>query len=112
VQQPQPESANARTITKSQTIAKLEAEIQHNRRRIARLQDRQTQLTHKLAEITEQQHHSSSSPNSGRKSKSRQSPAKLAQNHRTWLAFSIIALSIALICGTIGFAIVRLITVR
>jgi hypothetical protein len=98
-----------------QTVAKLEAELRQNQRRINRLQHRNAHLTQQLAEIDYQYHRQPAyrhAATATRTPKSRPLQPNRDPLSGKWLSIGIIALCLALTCAIIGFAITRLVSVR
>jgi cation transport ATPase len=120
MQQPQPRnsvSAETRNLSLGRTVAKLESELRRNQRRIEQLHQRNAQISQKVAEIAHQPYRQPRQqqaviPSATRTPASRQRQSQRSQKSRTWLSIVIIFLCIIVICGTIGFALTRLIAVR
>ena len=80
-----------------QNFSKIKAEIHQNQQEIDRLQQRNDRLTRQLRETKQT-----------RATRSRQSD----RTFRTWLSITLIAICLAIVCGIIGFAVTKLITVK
>ncbi len=120
MQQPQQRnstSAETRNLSLGRTVAKLESEIRRNQRRIEQLRQRNAQIAHRVAEIAHQPYRQPRQqqaviPSTTRTPAARQRQPQRTKKSRNWLSIVIIFLCIIVICGTIGFALTRLISVR
>lgn len=92
---------SSKSSISEQNVIKIKAEIDQNQQEIDRLQQRNNRLTRQLGE-----------PRQNQTTRSRQSRPKHNQTSRTWLSIILIAICLAIVCGIIGFAITKLITVK
>jgi septal ring factor EnvC (AmiA/AmiB activator) len=112
VQEPQPPPKNAAStnpekINLDRSIAKLEAEIRHNQRRIAQLQQQNARLTQKIRVMSRKPPSRSTNGTSSSRIADRRRP-KRNLPQRFWFSIVLIGICIAILCALIGFVVMRL----
>lgn len=99
--QPKGSIGSSKFNISEQNVIKIKAEIHQNREEIDLLQQRNDQLHRQLGE-----------PRQTNRTRSRQSRSKLDRTPKRWLSITLIAICLAIVCGIIGFAVTKLMTVK
>jgi seryl-tRNA synthetase len=116
VQEPQPPAKNVGSTNPKKTnlgrsIAKLEADLRHNQRQIEQLQEQNAKLTQKIQAMSRKRPPDSTSATSSGRISDRRRPKRNA-SQKFWLSMGLISMCIAIVCALIGFALMRLLTVK
>jgi predicted RNase H-like nuclease (RuvC/YqgF family) len=112
VPEPQPPaktvaSTNPKKINLDRSIAKLEAEIRHNQRRIEQLQQQNARLRQKIQDMSRKRSSRPTEASSSSRIADRRRP-KRNLPQRFWFSMVLICVCIAIVSAIIGFAVMRL----